>query len=210
MRGQDPLVLRDLLSLIAPPLCAVCGDPCEVETPVCPRCEAGITMGAPCPLTIPGVDRAWTAAPYEGVPRRLVAALKFGRRVALAGVAARAIAASAGDRELTGALVPVPADPWRRRLRGFDPALAIASELARELGSPLSTCLERSHGPRQVGRSRAERLAAGPRVCVVAEPPAEAVLVDDVVTTGATLSACAAALREAGAKEILAVTFVRA
>ncbi len=124
-------------------------------------------------------------------------------------MAAEAIAAHAGG-PLRRHPVPVPADPWRHRVRGFDPATLIAKQLARRLDLPLSHCLVRHHRRRQVGKARAERLTSDLGVRAIAAPPAAAVLIDDVVTTGATLAACARALRIAGSEEILALTFARA
>jgi predicted amidophosphoribosyltransferase len=196
-----------LLSLIAPPLCGVCGERCGAAEPLCAACATEIATSGPLPFVIPGVDGGWAAAAYEGVPRRLVAALKFGGRLALAGVAADAVArlGPAGH----GTVVPVPADPWRYRLRGFDPAALIAAELARRWALPLCQCLERAHGPRQVGKTRAQRLAARPRVRTTGPVPASSLLVDDVVTTGATAAACATALRAAGATSVVLLTAAR-
>ena len=199
-----------LLSLIAPPSCGICGDGCGAKDAVCPACHAAIHGATARAFHVPGVDYAWAATPYEGVPRRLVGALKFGRRLALARVAADAIAANAGASAPAGTLIPVPADPWRHRVRGFDPATLIAKQLARRLDLPLSHCLVRRHRRRQVGKARAERLTSDLGVRAIAVPPAAALLIDDVVTTGATLAACAGALRSRGAEEILAVTFARA
>ena len=95
-------------------------------------------------------------------------------------------------------------------MRGFDPAEVIAAELSRDRGLPLCRCLTRRHGRRQVGRSRSERLAAAPDVRLTAPAPAAAILVDDVITTGATLAACAGALRLDGCTGLLAVAFARA
>jgi predicted amidophosphoribosyltransferase len=158
---------------------------------------------------IAGLGLVWSAAPYEGLARDLVAALKFGARLSLAKSAAAAIAAQAPSEFLDGAIVPVPPAPWRHRWRGFDPANAIARPLAAQTGLSLRPCLRRTQGPRQVGRPRAERLEQPPEVSVAAKPPERAILVDDVVTTGATLGACARALRAGGSERVVALTFAR-
>ena len=100
--------------------------------------------------------------------------------------------------------------PWRRRWRGFDPAEEIAGRGRALAGCRCAGCLRRAGGRRQVGRRRAERLADPPRVWAAGVPPASALLVDDVWTTGATLSACAAALRGAGCRRVVALTLARA
>jgi predicted amidophosphoribosyltransferase len=100
----------------------------------------------------------------------------------------------------------VPPAPRRLRRRGFDPAHEIARALATLRGLPLAECLRREDGPRQVGRPRAERTSRPPRVHLSGPAPARAILVDDVWTTGATLIACARALREGGSTHIAALT----
>ncbi len=108
-----------------------------------------------------------------------------------------------------GVLIPVPAAPSRRRTRGFDSGALIAAELARLLERPWrGDCLRREDGPRQVGRTREERLASPPVVKCMRGVPA-AVLVDDVITTGATLSACALALRRGGCDRVCALALAR-
>jgi predicted amidophosphoribosyltransferase len=112
--------------------------------------------------------------------------------------------------ESPDAVVPVPAGPWRWRWRGFDPAEEIGIATAERAELPFRPCLRRGRGTRQVGRHRSERLADPPRVWAAAEVPRNALLVDDVWTTGATLAACAAALRDAGSRRIVALTLARA
>ena len=202
-------MLAELLGLLVPPRCGLCSGECPARAPLCARCEARIARLTPRPAVVPGLDDAWSAAPYDGVARALVMALKFRARPALALPAAAAIASRAPRELLRGTIVPVPPAPWRRRWRGFDPAEAIAGALADETGLPVRRCLRRSNGRRQVGRPRAERLADPPRVRVSGRPPMDALLIDDVATTGATLGACARALRAGGAERVRALTFAR-
>jgi predicted amidophosphoribosyltransferase len=143
------------------------------------------------------------------VARDLVSALKFRRLLPVAELMARRIALLAPPEALGAVIVPVPPAPLRSRRRGFDAAEAIAGHLHRCVETSMHPCLVRRGGGRQVGKGRAERFAAPPRVSARETPPASVVLVDDVLTTGATLSACAAALRRAGARRVFAVTFVR-
>jgi predicted amidophosphoribosyltransferase len=199
-------MLEDLVALVAPPRCAVCSGGVELRRRICERCELALRRLAPAWSAVPGIEETWSAVPYDGTARHLVAALKFGSRLGLADDAAALIAGRAPVGLLVGTIVPVPAAPLRRRKRGFDAAEAIAAGLAQRCGLPIVPCLVRAESRRQVGRRRAERLADPPRVSAASPVPDEAVLVDDVMTTGATLSACAEALRTGGAAQVVAVT----
>lgn len=208
---MSPDSLDSLLDPLLPALCALCASPAARGALACAACERELRGGAGVAVAVPGAN-GWAATRYEGAARKLVAALKFSGRLRLAELAAELIAAKAPPDLLAGssALVPVPAVSWRRMWRGFDPAERIALALARATGLPFSPCLERSRGPRQVGRGRAARLADPPKVRAAGQVPRHAVLVDDVTTTGATLRACARALRSAGSERVVALTFAAA
>jgi len=201
---------KRLLSLLVPPLCAACGRACEAGEVACGDCRRSLARLEPLRGKGPqGIDAAWSSAPHEGPARDLVSALKFRRLEPVAGAIAARIAALAPNPLLSGVLVPVPTARRRTMARGFDPAAALAAELAILTGMRVDACLRRTGSGRQVGRRRAERLSAPPRVSAPAGAPASAVLVDDVLTTGATISACALALRRAGSRRVVAVTFCR-
>lgn len=202
--------LRAAAAALVPPLCAACGRPCRPEAVICGPCARRLARAAPLlGMGPPGIDRAFSSAPHEDVARQLVAALKFRRLLPVAELMAERIHQLVPSHLLGGAVVAVPPAPGRLRRRGFDPAGELAGALAARLGEPPAPCLARRGRGRQVGRRRAERLGSPPRIVALGPAPRSAVLVDDVLTTGATLSACARALRAAGAARVVALTFAR-
>jgi predicted amidophosphoribosyltransferase len=142
-----------------------------------------------------------------------VAALKFRGALQCADLMAAQIAAGAppGLLRAGAVLVPIPTHPARRRRRGYDQAHVLARALAARTGLQVSACLRRTGGDaRQLGAGRAQRLQDGRlRVHCRGAGPEHAVLVDDVHTTGATLRAGAAALRAAGTRDIVVVSWAR-
>jgi ComF family protein len=158
------------------------------------------------------VARARAAGAYEGALRSIVHALKFEGRRSLARPLARLMRVRGADL-IAGAdaAVPVPLHPSRRRERGFNQA----ADLARHLGLPVTSALRRvratvtqaalpaaqRHGNVR-GAFMPERAAAGLRGRTI-------LLIDDVSTTGATLEACARALKEIGVFEVRALTAAR-
>ena len=197
---------RAALSLLVPPRCAVCATPCGTDETICAGCDRRLAAAAAGSAGLIGVGRVFWAAPYDGTARELIAALKFAGRVALADRAAAAISAALPADLEARSVVPVPPAPLRLRRRGFDPAHEIAACVADRLGLPLEPVLGRKGGPRQVGKSRTDRVGSPPHVWATHRPPCPALLVDDVLTTGATLRACAAALSTA----VTAAVFARA
>jgi ComF family protein len=233
-RGRVASSLRSsLLSLIVPPLCVACGEPELSGDALCADCRGGLVAlshrrclrcGAPVPLESRasrecrpralGFDRAWSAFAYEGITRKAVAALKSRGALAVTCLMAEELASRAPPNLLRGALVAVPAHPRRRRRHGFNQARAISVALGKRTGLPVVDALERTRPSQpQVGLERSARLVnarGSVRVRAGSLPPRRAVLVDDVYTTGATLDACARALKAAGSAEVVAVTFARA
>jgi predicted amidophosphoribosyltransferase len=203
-------LLQTAIATIAPPLCATCGRSCRLQAVLCSRCGRRLAAAEPLFGAGPqGLDRVWSSAPHEGVARSLVAALKFRHLLPVAELMADRIQWLAPAHMLSGTVVAVPAAPSRLHRRGFDPAGELAGALAERIEAPLARCLVRRGGGRQVGRRRAERLGRPPRIEALEAVPTSVLLVDDVLTTGATLGACSQALRGAGAARVVAVTFAR-
>lgn len=207
-------VLSGALDQAFPATCAGCGR----EGPsLCRRCRAaldvrlslppGTTIGLPSEVPAPLLQLEW-CAPFTGVVRRALHGLKYGGERRLAAPLGEAIAARwAVAGRGADLVVPVPVHPERARERGYDQAVLLAQVAARALGLPAERLLVRERATRpqyalgrraraenvrgafRVGDAGRTRLVAGCRI----------LLVDDVVTTGATLAACAEALLAAGA-----------
>ncbi len=156
----------------------------------------------------PPAGVAWCGAllAYEGAGRTLLTRLKYrnerGALVWLAkGMAALVRCAPLGDPP--AAVTWAPTSAARRRSRGFDQAELLARAVARELDLPCRSLLVRAPGPAQTGRSRHDRLD-GPTfdLARTGRAPPAVLLVDDVITTGTTVSSAATALRSAGAGRV--------
>jgi ComF family protein len=221
-------LVAELVALLVPPGCLACrcalpraGDrlcvDCSRALPWlregCRRCGLPEHRGKRCPAARASFPRAWAPLAYQGVARKLVAALKFRGALAAADLMAAHIAANLPPdlRAAPAVLVPVPPVGRRRRRRGFDQARVLGAALARRTERPLVECLVRTdHAARQVGASRRERRAPGRlQIRVRGSPPPLAILVDDVHTTGATLDACARALAAEGTTVVAAITYAR-
>jgi ComF family protein len=197
-------------SMLVPPLCWACGGVARRREPLCGGCRRLVRRLGPDPVVLSGV-RVWAPMAYAGPARDLVGALKFRGATGVADAMAAQIAANAPTLMLDGALVPVPLHPRRLRRRGYNQAAMIASALSRRTRLEVADCLRRTgSAATQVGRDRRERrLGPAGSIELRAAAPVRALLVDDVATTGATLAACAAALRVAGSIEVAALVFAR-
>ena len=209
-----PTLAARALSLVAPAFCWSCGADSLRAEPLCPRCRRELRWLERGQEPLAGLA-LWAPLSYEGPAAALVRGLKYRGAAGLAGPRAAQMAATAppGLLEAPAALVPVPLHPSRRRRRGFNQAERLAAALSRRTGMPVEDCLAR-RGPRgrQVGRGRAERMGGPPGAFAVRAgrpAPPTVVLVDDVATTGATLAACAAALRASGSRRLSAIAYAR-
>ncbi len=220
---------RVALDLLFPPRCVGCGrggvflcDVCVAALPPaapprCPRCwQPGADDCLDCRRAPPAFDGLRSAFVYEGTARELVHAFKFRAMTALAGPMASLMAEAVRRHELRVDLVaPVPLSGLKQRLRGYNQAEALARVLARKLDLPLQSraLVRRRHAPPQTRSADVEarrRNVADAFVCREQGIAGRRVLlVDDVTTTGATLDACASALKAAGARSVWALTFAR-
>lgn len=199
-------VLPALIDALAPDPCPACGGAGGVAggTRLCSRCEAVVR---PLPVAVclpPPVAGAWALGPYQGPLGALVRRGKYqpdawvidelGRRLAFA---------ARGRLPAVDAVAHVPV-PWSRRLRrGFDQAERLARPVAAAVGAPWVPAIWRERAAEQAGRGLTERrLSARGAFRAVRVVPPRVLLVDDVITTGATCSACAWELLAAGARRV--------
>jgi len=190
------MVVDGWLDVLFPAACAGCRRP---GTPLCAACRPPpeyVLHARAGALTVHAVGR------YAGALRRAILAFKRGRRdcgAVLGELFADRLAERVPPRAV---LVPVPTANVRRRERAFDQSVVLANALGQAADVPVLAVLRQTAGDAQRGRSRAARLRAHGRFACTAPSlvaGARIVLVDDVMTTGATLRDCAATLECSGA-----------
>lgn len=167
----------------------------------CSACIAQMERAEPVPVP-PGLDDCLALLAYDGPSRSVVTHLKYRNARAVAAWLAVGMSALVvpGSVDL---VTWAPTTDLRRRRRGFDHAELLARRVAGHLEVPCLTTLRRIPGPPQTGRTLRER-RDGPQFLPARSVVGRSVLVvDDVVTTGATLSASARALRSAGADHVV-------
>ncbi|MBX0329365.1 ComF family protein [Oscillochloris sp. ZM17-4] len=208
------MIIRDLLDrlldLLFPDRCLACG---RAGALLCARCRSGLR---PYPPEAPpdGLDGVAVACLYDSVVRKAIHRMKYGRM--------RRAAAPLGDLladhllanpQPADALMAVPLHAGRLAERGFNQSEELAARIARRSGLPLVPgllrCRDTGHQASLGRRARRANIEAAFVWAVHAPPPARVLLVDDVLTTGATLAACADALRAAGTREVRAVAIAR-
>lgn len=211
--------MQPLVDLVYPPRCAACGVAIAGQSGLCTNCWS--TLDVP-PMMAEGMGLVpvHAATFYNDTSRSLVLAYKHGGRIALSRLLGRLIASrmpGPAPGRAPPLLVPVPLHRWRLWSRGFNQAALLARELARQgKGEVEVAALERHRRTPslgELGRDARERVLSG--AIRLAKGKAEVlrnrdvVLVDDVLTSGATSRACIAAIAAAGPASIALACFAR-
>lgn len=228
-----------LVDLVYPPRCPSCGEGLAAQEGLCAGCwgelvfpgepscslcqrpfgaeTANGSICAPCLAERPQHDGIAAGTLYNDGSRKLVLAFKHGRRIALAGLLARVIAARLPDLEGDWLIVPVPLHRWRLWRRGFNQSALLAGEIARIRGQRLlvDALIRRKATPSLGGLGKAARGRALSGAIAANHDRqrsltgANIVLVDDVMTSGATSDACVRVLKRAGAERVVVACFAR-
>lgn len=231
-------LLDPFIDLFYPKNCRYCGESFRegVSNILCGRCWGSIRgyEGDLCPgcgVTVPSADpddrsplcsecdgversrdRTWSLGPYEGPLRIVHHGFKFEGLQGLAGMMAARITARI-PKPIDGCLVPIPVFPAKGRERGYNPAFDLAMGISSIWRLPVRKLLKKTRNtPAQMSLSQKERAknTQGAFATLLCEKvPSKVVLVDDVLTTGATLDECARVLKRAGVDRVDAIVWGR-
>ena len=197
---------------IVPPFCAKCSEPFDGAITTQFAC-------ANCAHRRLHFEAAVSAYRARGIVRHVILNFKYGKQIHLRNLVARWLVAALDDERIRerrfDAIVPVPLHPARQRERGFNQAAVLAQSLSRHMALPLRSVLERvHHTTTQTAFDRSERMQNLRDAFRLRKNEdvrrLRVLLIDDVLTTGSTLSECARVLKRAGAGPVYAATAARA
>lgn len=218
-------IIDDILALIAPHECLRCGSEgsllcgdCDLTLPIVPmrcyRCRKVSEWSIVCKKcrSSSRLSSVVVTNVYQGAVKELVWQLKFAGAIAATVPMARRMLPILA-RFSDAIIVPAPTASRRVRQRGYDQAVLLARRLARRSGMRYENILRRVSQTHQVGSSRSQRLRQQKGAFRVTRSSrisgAHIILIDDVITTGATLEAAAACLRAAGASRVDAIVYAQ-
>lgn len=201
-------MLAALVDLVVRTPCVGCGEdvPFERWPAWCHGCSRGLPRGLWGVGSVPGTEAVWGWSPYEGPVGEAIRRAKYGRDPRAAATVAAGLASAVQSSGPWGvdAVVGVP-QAWDVTLRrGYSPVEVLASAVGRVLEVPVVPALRRLRGERLASLPRGQRASALAGHIEARRPVAgRMLLVDDVVTTGLTMSTCARVLLDAGADDVV-------
>lgn len=218
-------IFDQLLSLLAPHeclgcgaegalICAVCVSKFAIIPDRCYRCRKLSADSRTCLKcsSQSRLKRVRAATIYDGLAKDLVWKLKFSGAQAAANQMAIAMSQQI-ENNLGALIVPVPTATSRVRQRGYDQAVLLARALSKQTGMEYVRCLSRTSQAHQVGAGRSQRIKQLTNAFRVTNTKPlgnrHVILIDDVITTGATLESAAKTLKKAGAKRVDALVFAQ-
>jgi ComF family protein len=217
-------MIDGLLSYLAPHLCSSCGeigailcnsckyDIVQTDSLQCVACGGGASVSGICRQCQVPYVKAWCVGMHTESLRHLVKQYKFDYAKAAAKVLTELLLTRVSELPAATVIVPVPTVSAHIRARGYDHIGLIARRFAKKRRLRLQPVLERVGSDKQRGAGRAQRIAQAKkafRVRSALDPSVPYLLIDDVVTTGATIKYAALALQQAGAREIWVAAIAR-
>lgn len=217
-------MLNRVLDLIAPEVCLECNnegsvwcDPCRLQYEPLPSrcfiCHKQTKNYQTCKncYSKTRLRSVYIFGEYSGLNKNLIKALKYGNKRHASLPIAKAMAQTLPYFANLPTVVNVPTSPSRVRQRGFDHTQTLAKELAKQLDAKYLRLLVRNNDLRQVGATRKQRISqisgAFRLKAYLNTVPEHIILVDDVITTGATLAEATRVLKQAGVKQVDALVF---
>lgn len=205
--------LTRLLDSLFPyiPKCVGCGVEKGAVNSLCPKCAAKLSALAAGQAAVSGLS-AYSLYWYDGIAAHIVRGYKYNDKRWLSRFMGDRMAKSVAELGGFDAVCPIPLHKKRRRMRGFDQAELLAKHIAQTLGVPFVNGISRTRNTRtQTKLTKTQRKenmqgAFAPAAILTGS----VLLVDDVLTTGATAAACAQTLLQAGAASVFLLTFARA